>query len=211
MRRRRRLAGFLAALALLGVACSPTSPQSAGADRAEAAKKATRDLEEAQRKDLGCKNVVMSDEERSTLPPEHLVLLTDAYAVAEPCWDKIVFTFEPTGADMPPGYTVGYQKGPFVEGDAGQFTVETLGDAFLFVTFTPASQYDASDPGRILQMYPGNLRLSLTDMHHTEIVRLIKENDGENVVRWLIGLDTKRPFTVDAANNPPRVIVYVAR
>jgi hypothetical protein len=145
------------------------------------------------------------------MPPEHLVLLTDAYAVAEPCWDKIVFTFEPTGADMPPGYTVGYQKGPFVEGDAGQFTVETLGDAFLFVTLTPASEYDASDPGRIKQTYPGNLRLTLNDMHHTEIVRLIKENDGENVVRWLIGLDTKRPFTVDAANNPPRVIVYISR
>ncbi len=211
MRRRRRLAGFLAALALLGVACSPTSPQAAGVDRAEAAKKATQDLEAAQRKDLGCKNVVMSEEERTTTPPEHLVLLEDAYAVAEPCWDKIVFTFAKTGVDMPPGYTVGYQKGPFVEGDAGQFTVETLGDAFLFATFTPASQYDTSNPGPVQQTYPGNLRLTLVDMHHTEIVRLIKENDGENVVRWLIGLDTKRPFTVDAANNPPRVIVYVAR
>ena len=211
MRRRRRLAGFLAALALLGVACSPTSPQAAGVDRAEAAKKATQDLQQAQHTDLGCKNVVMSEEERTTMPPEHLVLLTDAYAVAEPCWDKIVFTFQPTGADMPPGYTVGFQKGPFVEGDAGQYTVETLGDAFLFVTLTPASEYDTTNPGPIRQTYKGNLRLTLTDMHQTKIVRLLMENDGENVERWLIGLDTKRPFTVDAANNPPRVIVYIAK
>lgn len=204
--------GIAAVLAILAGACSPTQSRAArGADRAEAAKRATRELEAAQRTDLGCKNVVMSEEERSTAPPEYVVLLNDAYAVAEPCWDKIVFAFQRTGADMPPGYMVKYEKGPFREGDTGQYTVETLGDAFLYVTMSPATQYDTTNPGPVRQTYKGNLRLTLVDMHHTEIVRLIKELDGENVIRWLIGLDTKRPFTVDATNNPPRVIVYIAR
>jgi len=152
----------------------------------------------------------MSEEDRKTAAPEHLVLLTDAYAVGEPCWDKIVFTFEPTGADMPPGYEVGYRKGPFTEGPEGQYNVETLGDAFLFITFTPAASTDTRDPSRPVQMYKGNLRLRLDEtIHHTEIVR--KLIDGDGTVMWLIGLDTKRPFTVDAANRPPRVSVYIAR
>jgi hypothetical protein len=150
----------------------------------------------------------MSEERRATPTPEHLVLLTDASAVAEPCWDKFVFTFEPTAVDMPPGYEVEYRKPPFVEGERDS-PVETLGEAFLFVTMTPASQTDARDPGRPKQTYPGNLRLRLEDMHHAEIVR--KLIDGDGTVMWLIGLDEKRPFTVDAANKPPRVTVYVER
>jgi hypothetical protein len=196
-------------VALLGAACSPVgSNQADGVERAEAAAEATRELEAAQRKDLGCDNVVMSEEKRVTTPPEHLVLLTDAYAVGEPCWDKLVFTFEPTGDDMPPGYEIEYQKGPFTEGENGQFPVETLGDAFLFLTLRPASQVDGDGS----QTYKGNLRLRLDeDIHHTEIVRILKQVDGDDAVRWLIGLDAKRPFTVDAANRPPRVTVYIAR
>lgn len=215
VRRRRRTRGTVAALlavaALVAAGCSPTTSEGASAeDRAAEAREATRRLEAAQRKELGCKNVVMSEEDRSTAPPEHLVLLTDAYAVGEPCWDKIVFTFEPTGADMPPGYQVGYRKPPFTEGPEGQFTVETLGEAFLFVTFTPAASTDFSDESRPLQTYRGNLRLLLDgSIHHTEIVR--KLIDGDGTVMWLIGLDEKRPFTVDAANQPPRVSIYIAR
>lgn len=190
--------------------CSPAATNGASSgNRADEAREATRQLEAAEREDLGCDNVVMSEEQRTTTPPEHLVLLTEAFAVAEPCWDKIVFTFESTGADMPPGYDVGYQKGPFTEGPDGQFSVETLGNAFLFVTFSPAASVDNREEGRPLQAYRGNLRLLLDGMHHTEIVR--KLIDGDGTVMWLIGLDTKRPFTVDAANQPPRVSIYVAR
>ena len=211
VRGRRRTRGTVAVLlavaALVAAGCSPTTSNRAGSeDRAAQAREATRQLEAAQRKELGCKNVVMSEEDRTTSPPEHLVLLTDAYAVAEPCWDKIVFTFEPTGADMPPGYSVGYRKGPFTEGAEGQFPVDMLGNAYLAVTFTPAA---STDPSNEVQTYKGRLLLLLEDMHHTEMVR--KLIDGDGTVMWLIGLDEKRPFTVDAANQPPRVTVYIAR
>jgi hypothetical protein len=189
------MAGLAVVLTLVGTACAGTTTGTDApveVDRAQAAREATRQLDAARRRDLGCENVVMSEGDRTTRPPEHLLWLTDAYAVAEPCWDKIVFTFESTGADMPPGYDIGYEKGPFTEGEAGQYTVETLGTG-----------------GRPQQTYLGNLRLTLRDMHHTEIVRKIIDGDG--TVMWLIGLDVKRPFTVDAANNPPRVSVYVAR
>ncbi len=41
-----------------------------------------------------------------------------------------------------------------------------------------------------------------------EVVAAPNDPDYSRVV-WLIGLDKKRPFTVDAANNPPRVNVLV--
>lgn len=205
------MAGLAVVLTLVGTACTGTTTGAEApveVDRAQVAREATRELDAARRRDLGCANVVMSEGDRTTRPPEHLLRLTDAYAVAEPCWDKIVFTFESTGADMPPGYDIGYEKGPFTEGDAGQYTVETLGTAFLYVTFSPAASVKETG-GRPQQTYLGNLRLTLRDMHHTEIVRKIIDGDG--TVMWLIGLDVKRPFTVDAANNPPRVSVYIAR
>jgi len=208
------MAGIAAVLVLVGTACTGTTATTGTeapveVDRAQVAREATRELDAARRRDLGCENVVMSEGDRTTRPPEHLLWLTDAYAVAEPCWDKLVFTFESSGADMPPGYDIGYEKGPFTEGDAGQFPVETLGTAFLYVTFSPAASVKEGPGGRPLQTYPGNLRLTLRDMHHTEIVRKIIDGDG--TVMWLIGLDVKRPFTVDAANSPPRVSVYIAR
>ncbi|MGI9153310.1 MAG: hypothetical protein ACR2IY_05480, partial [Rubrivivax sp.] len=80
---------------------------------------------------------------------------------------------------------------------------------FLLVTFTPASQFDARDPARPIQTYKGNLLLALDTMHHVTMVR--KLIDGPGTVIWLIGLDQKRPFTVDAVSNPPRVDVYIAK
>jgi hypothetical protein len=133
--------------------------------------------------------------------------------VAEPCGDKITFTFKPTGANVPPGYAIEYRDPPFVEGDEGQYTVETLGNAFLYITFKPASETDWTS-GSPKKTYPGNLKLRLDDMHYTEIVRkIIDHPDGTQ--SWLIGLTEKRPFTVDAVASSKfgvsQVSVYVMR
>jgi hypothetical protein len=210
---RARLGALLAVALLAGAACSPGRTAASGEQRAADAKHATRELAEAAARDLGCGNIVTSRDKRVTAPPEHMVLLTDAYAVAEPCWDRVTFTFQPTGANAPPGYTIEYRDPPFVEGDEGQYTVETLGNAFLYITFAPATETDWSS-GRPRQSYPGNLRLTLVDMHYTEIVRKIMDHpDGTQ--SWLIGITEKRPFTVDAvadsANRVSRVSVYIMR
>jgi hypothetical protein len=85
--------------------------------------------------------------------------------------------------------------------------VETVGSDFLVITFTPAASTDGRDPANPKQTYLGNLRLALRNMHHTCIVRHME--DGLGTVSWLIGLDSKRPFTVDAYNNPPRVDLLI--
>jgi hypothetical protein len=211
---RARLGALLALVALAAVACSPgVADQAKGKQRAADAEQATKDLAEAGQQDLGCNNIVASRDKRVTPTPEHMVLLVDAVAVAEPCGDEITFTFRPTGANAPPGYTIEYRDPPFVEGDEGQYTVETLGDAFLYITFAPASETDYTS-GQPRQTYPGNLRLRLEDMHYTQIVRKIMDNpDGTQ--SWLIGLSEKRPFTVDATTVPKygvsEVSVYVMK
>jgi hypothetical protein len=214
---RARLGALLALvllIVLVAAACGPgvvdpTSSEQKAAD----AEQATKKLQQAERQDLGCNNIVTSRDKRVTPPPEHMVLLVDAVAVAEPCWDKITFTFKPTGANAPPGYTIEYRDPPFVEGDEGQYTVETLGNAFLYITFAPASETDYTS-GQPRQTYPGNLRLRLEDMHFTEIVRKIQDHpDGTQ--SWLIGLNEKRPFTVDAVANSKfgisQVSVYIMK
>jgi hypothetical protein len=211
---RARLGALLLLVGLVTAACSPgVANQADGEQRAADAKQATKELAEAGRQPLGCDNIVASRDKRATAAPEHMMLLIDAGAVAEPCGDKITFTFKPTGANVPPGYTIEYRDPPFVEGDAGQYTVETLGNAFLYITFAPASETDWTS-GSPKQTYPGNLKLRLEDMHYTEIVRkIIDHPDGTQ--SWLIGLTEKRPFTVDGVTSSKfgvsQVSVYIMK
>jgi hypothetical protein len=198
----------VAALALASCTAGRGATDNAAAQKqsAQAAKQAAQALQRAKNRDPGCEFLVAREAKRSIPAPKDILFLTDAVAAPQPCYDKITFTFASTGADLPPGYDVEYQKGPFTEG-AKKSPVETLGTAFLVVTFKPAASTDGRDPAKPKQMYLGNLRLSLRNMHHTCIVRHLE--DGLGTVNWLIGLDTKRPFTVDAYNNPPRVDVLI--
>lgn len=201
------LAGLVAAGGL--VACGPVRPESPGTvEDAAAARRATRDLADAERQVVGCDDVVMGEESRSTPAPDVMEHLTGAIAYQEPCWDRVLFTFESELGQAPPGYQVEYRKPPFTEGER-ESPVRTEGEAFLFVTFTPASQFDNRDPARPIQTYKGNLLLDLDVMHHVTMVR--KLIDGLGTVMWLIGLDEKRPFTVDAVSNPPRVSIFIAK
>jgi hypothetical protein len=211
---RARLAALLVLVVLAAVACSPGRATPTNGDaRAAQAKQATKDLAEAGQRDLGCTNIVTSRDKRETTPPEHMLLLVDAYVAPEACWDRITFTFVPTGLNRPPGYTIEYKEPPFVEGDAGQYPVPVLGDAFLYLTFAPASQTDFNS-GRPEQTYKGPIRLLFHDVHHiVEARKLIDSPDGTQ--SWIIGLDEKRPFTVDAvadsAKNESRVSVYILK
>jgi len=195
------------AVGLVGCGTVPRA-QTGTVEDAAAARRATRALADAERRQIGCQDVVMGEEPRATPPPEFMEHLTGAIAYPETCWDRVLFTFEAELGQAPPGYQVEYRKPPFVEGERDS-PVQVQGEAFLYVTFTPASQFDVRDPARPIQTYKGNLLLALEGMHHVTMVR--KVIDGLGTVMWIIGLDEKRPFTVDAVSNPPRVSIFVAR
>ena len=198
------VAGFALAACTTGGSGADTAAQQK--QSAKDAKRAAQALERAKTRDPGCQFIVARELKRTIPASKDLVFLTGAVASPQPCYDKVTFTFQSTGADYPPGYDVEYQKGPFTEGPR-KSPVETLGTAYLLVTFKPAQSVDGRDPNHPKQTYLGNLRLALRGMHHMCIVRHLIDGDG--TVMWVIGLDVKRPFTVDAYNNPPRVDVIV--
>ena len=167
--------------------------------------------------DPGCQFIVAGEDKRETVPIITMpVALIDANARPTVCYDKVSFTFQPgNDGDLPPSYSVFYTKPPFAPGL--QTSGETLPGvhAFLEVMMRPASETDLRNPTNAVQTYKGNLRLSFPQtMHHALIVELLRTYpqgpDPLNpVLVWVIGLDSRRPFTTDAANSPPRVNVLI--
>jgi hypothetical protein len=165
----------------------------------------------------GCQYIVAGVDKRATVPlinqAEYLV---NASATPTVCYDKISFVFDKGNApDLPPAYTVQYKTPPFAPG-LSTATEQLDGvHAILEVTMTPASLTDARSPSNPRTTYQGNLRLALQGMRHVLIVELLRTfpqpslDPNAGVVVWLIGLDSKRPFTTDSANQPPRVNVLI--
>jgi len=139
--------------------------------------------------------------------------LIDATAGAQGCLDVVTFTLRTRGDGTPPGYSVGYrnvQVDPFLDGDPPS-PIDVPGSAFLAVTISPALSSDPTADGNPAT-YLGNLALQYGDHHHLEIVRELpdgKTPDGQDTVNWVIGLDATRPFRVDRAANPPRVMILI--
>src|SRR3990172_3617484 len=55
--------------------------------------------------DPGCRFLIASTFRHRTTPPavEALLLLNDAFAQSDVCYDKVTFVFSPTGENQPPG------------------------------------------------------------------------------------------------------------
>jgi hypothetical protein len=170
-----------------------------------------------------CEFIVAGTAKRSiSAPGDGLPYLIDADAEPTPCYDKVTFLFDPGGGeDLPPGYTVEYRKKPFDLPPGISTSTAGFKDAkfVLYVEITPASTTDVRNPRVKKDTYLGNLRLLLPDeIEHVNIVEWVDEVDKvdptpddqtDGRIVWLIGLDEKRPFTVDFANQPPRVSVLI--
>ncbi|HLM16323.1 MAG TPA: hypothetical protein VK549_00795, partial [Acidimicrobiia bacterium] len=126
--------------------------------------------------------------------------------------DVVTLLFQTRGDGTPPGYTVGYHNAktePFKDGDT---EIDVPGTAHLLVSVAPAASTDTSVPDSPQQTYTGNLSLEYGDHHHMVIVRELpdgKDPAGQDTVNWVIGLDSLRPFRVDRADNPPRVMILI--
>jgi len=211
MRLRPGVVVALACLLVAGAACGGGGESSASS--------APRRSQQRLDTGPGCEHIVASEGGRSRRPGKNLIYLNDAYAEPTVCFDKITFVFEVgDGPDLPPGYTVEYRKPPFVEGITT--TTEGFKDAkaILYVEMQPTATVDLRFAGSGRTTYRGNQRLGLEGMKHTVIVEWLKDYEDatpddplDDKVIWVIGLDEKRPFTVDSANQPARVSIIVMR
>jgi hypothetical protein len=208
MRLRPRVVVALACVLALGAACANDTSSNTAAPRKTEHRKNTGP---------GCEHIVASMGKRFRRPSKNLIYMVDAVAEPTACYDKITFVFDPGDfPDLPPGYIVEYRKPPFVEG----ITTTTEGfkqaKAVLYIEMQATSDVDRRFAGSGRQTYKGNQRLSLEGMKHTVIVEWVKDYEDttpddptDDKLIWVIGLDKKVPFTVDSANQPPRVSVLV--
>jgi hypothetical protein len=211
----RPRAGVVVALAFLlvaGAACGGGAGDSAASG-------ASRPVRHKRDTGPGCEHIVASDGKRFRRPGKNLMYLTDAVAEPTVCYDKITFVFDVgDGPDLPPGYVVEYRKPPFVEGINTTTEGFKEAKAYLYIELQPTATVDRRFAGSGRTTYRGNQRLALEGMKHTVIVEWLKnyedatpDDPTDDKVIWVVGLDRKRPFTVDSANQPARVSVIVMR
>lgn len=150
---------------------------------------------------------------RASTGPAATGLLIDATAGGVGCLDRVEFTFRSLGDNtvagqgLPPSYTVEYKDdGHFMDGDTA---ISVDGDAWLLVTMKPASSYEINaDPNaKKVPTYLGNLLLRWSTHNHLQVVRRLE--DVQDTVQWVISLDGKRPYVVDAARDPTRITIWI--
>jgi hypothetical protein len=111
-----------------------------------------------------------------------------------------VFDFVPKGTDIP-GYTITYADAPFTTDGSGA-PVDVTGNAFVKVRIAPGYGYDFVNAK---PTYMGSKSVRVTGANHVQSI--VETGDFEGVLNWVIGLDGKRPFSVEATATPKRQLV----
>ncbi len=128
------------------------------------------------------------------------VFLTNVQMIGDNCVDHVVFDFDGKGTN-PPGYSITYGTPPF-GGDASSAPVSVAGNAFVVVTVHPGYGFDfaAGKP-----TYTGPKSVPVSSSNHVRAI--VETGDFEGVLTWVIGLDAKRPFSVQATGTPSHQLV----
>lgn len=130
--------------------------------------------------------------------------LTNVERQGDACRDHVVFDFAAKSTDAP-GYDVRYGTPPFRADGSGD-VVPVAGDAFVVVTVQPGYSFDFDTSTKT---YNGPNRITPPDANH--VVEIVRVSDFEGALVWVIGLDSKRPFTVQATGTPaPQLVVTIA-
>ncbi len=138
---------------------------------------------------------------RQTPAGSEQAFLVDAQvADAEGCFDEITFEFRSDGQPLPPGYAIEYREGPFVDFTSGD-EFEPAGEAYLVLRFTKTSVFAPAAPGAEPEpTYTGPESIAPSGMNYLEEARIVQGSEG--VIQWVIGLSSKRPFSLDGSTLP---------
>jgi hypothetical protein len=137
----------------------------------------------------------------SSPAPAKPVVLTKVDELGDNCVDHVVFSFR-SKYPNPPGYTVSYVSPPFVN-DAQGAPLPVKGNAFILVRLSPAYGYDVYGDGGAI--YKGPDRITPASTRY--VTEIVKRGDFEGVVSWIIGLNAKRGFSVQATGKPQTQLV----
>ncbi len=140
-----------------------------------------------------------SDVRRHTPAGSEDVFLVEArVSKIDDCVDQVTFEFRSDGRQLPPGYAAEYAKAPFVDFTSGD-EFEPAGDAYLVIRFAKTAVFGPTMPGAAPEpTYTGRESIDPSGMNHLQEARIVQGPEG--VIQWVIGLDSKRPFNVDASS-----------
>lgn len=127
--------------------------------------------------------------------------LTDARLGRHEGFERLVLEFD----EAAPEYRIEYIDGPVIESPSGQ-EIEVEGDTYLMVTMSPATGFDLSGDAPE-DTYQGPDRFGSADTFAIEEV--VKTEDFENVMSWVIGMDDILPFGVTVLENPFRLVIDI--
>ena len=114
------------------------------------------------------------------------------------CVDEVTFEFRSDGGPLPPGYTVEYADGPFVDFTSGD-EFEPAGEAYLVLRFARTGVFAPTLPDFPPEpTYTGRESIDPSGMNHLQEARIVQGSDG--MIQWVIGLDSERPFNIDGSS-----------
>jgi hypothetical protein len=156
-----------------------------------------------------CLNNSSTVRRRSPARDEDVFLVDARVTRLDDCADEVVWEFRSNGAQLPPGYSVEYKPAPFNDFTSGD-EFEPGGTAFLVVRFLKVGTVEVVGPEGDQEFettYNGRESIDPSDLNHLEEARIIQGPDGST--QWVVGLDSERPFTVDASTGPPKVVLTI--
>lgn len=138
------------------------------------------------------------------------IYLVDAQVTRlDSCADQVVWEFRSNGTQLPPGYIAEYQPGPFNDFTSGD-EFEPGGTAYLVVRFPRVGTVELVETEGEQEFettYNGRESIDPSDLNHLEEARIIQA--PEQSTQWVVGLDSERPFSVDASTDPPKVVLTI--
>lgn len=213
MSTRRRITSVMLSLALLGLAgCGGDEPDDLAVDD-------TTSTSESTSTTTGAPSTTSAPEPATTVatgnefegstsatstpaPPDLTIALLNAVEVdGGEGVDRVSFTFE-RGI---PGYDVSYIDPPVRQDGSGN-EVEVDGTAFLSVRFAPASGFDSLETFEPTYTGPPEVRGDAEVV--TEAVRV---GDFEANLTWVVGVDEKVPYRIDADPATGTVTIEFSR
>jgi len=137
--------------------------------------------------------------------PSGAMLLTGVDVMpADACSDTVTMVFRPDVEEVP-GFTLGYQDGPFSAAGSGE-PIPVLGGAYLVLRLEPAAIVDLSDAAAPLT-YDGPQDIEPDGTNHVVQMRVYDAFEG--VLGWVIGLDSLQPFVVETGASPPSLTISI--
>lgn len=150
---------------------------------------------------LPCQPIPIPKTPVTSPAPANSVLLTRLDFTGDKCVDHVVFGFTSKGTG-PPGYSITYGTPPFSQDGSGA-PVAVKGSAFVVVTIPKAYGFDF-ETGKTT--YTGSKRIT-PPASANHVKEIVETGDFEGVVNWVIGLDAKRAFSVQATGSPQTQLV----